>query len=96
MAFFLAYAINPLVEFLQKKGARREYAILTVYVILIVLIVRVTIRVVALVEAVAVVALEALLHLRLGAGVGADVTGAEPFVDPEGGGAHASPPVRAT
>ncbi|NLY74665.1 MAG: AI-2E family transporter [Firmicutes bacterium] len=37
-AFFLAYAINPLVEFLQKKGARREYAILTVYVILIVLI----------------------------------------------------------
>jgi len=34
MAFFLAYAINPAVEFLQRKGARREYAILTVYFIL--------------------------------------------------------------
>lgn len=33
-AFFLAYAINPLVEFLQKKGARRGWAILTVYFIL--------------------------------------------------------------
>ncbi len=31
MAFFLAYAINPLVEFLQKRGARREYAIITIY-----------------------------------------------------------------
>ena len=34
-AFFLAYAINPLVELLQKKGARREYAIITVYFILV-------------------------------------------------------------
>lgn len=38
MAFFLAYAINPLVEFLQKKGARREYAILTVYFVLTLII----------------------------------------------------------
>lgn len=37
LAFFLAYAINPLVEFLQKKGAKREYAILTVYFALIVI-----------------------------------------------------------
>lgn len=37
LAFFLAYAINPLVEFLQKKGARREYAILTVYFALVVI-----------------------------------------------------------
>lgn len=37
LAFFLAYAINPLVEFLQKKGARREYAILTVYIALIII-----------------------------------------------------------
>lgn len=37
LAFFLAYAINPLVEFLQKKGAKREYAILTVYFTLIVI-----------------------------------------------------------
>lgn len=35
LAFFLAYAINPLVEWLQKKGARREYAIITVYFILV-------------------------------------------------------------
>lgn len=34
LAFFLAYAINPLVEFLQWRGARREYAIITVYLIL--------------------------------------------------------------
>jgi predicted PurR-regulated permease PerM len=33
-AFFLAYAINPLVEFFQKRGARREWAIMTVYFIL--------------------------------------------------------------
>ncbi len=32
MAFFLAYAINPLVEFLERKGARREYAIFSVYI----------------------------------------------------------------
>ncbi|HOP74700.1 MAG TPA: AI-2E family transporter [Bacillota bacterium] len=32
VAFFLAYAINPLVEFLERKGARREYAIVTVYI----------------------------------------------------------------
>lgn len=38
MAFFLAYAINPLVEFLQRKGARREYAILTVYFILFLIV----------------------------------------------------------
>jgi predicted PurR-regulated permease PerM len=30
-AFFLAYAINPSVEFLQRKGAPRDWAILTVY-----------------------------------------------------------------
>lgn len=35
LAFFLAYAINPLVEWLQKKGARREYAIITVYFALV-------------------------------------------------------------
>jgi predicted PurR-regulated permease PerM len=35
LAFFLAYAINPLVEWLQKKGARREYAIFTVYFVLV-------------------------------------------------------------
>lgn len=35
LAFFLAYAINPLVEWLQKKGARREYAIITVYFTLV-------------------------------------------------------------
>ena len=34
VAFFLAYAINPWVEFFQKKGARRDWAILTVYLIL--------------------------------------------------------------
>lgn len=33
-AFFLAYAINPLVETLQGRGARREYAIISVYLIL--------------------------------------------------------------
>lgn len=32
VAFFLAYAINPLVEFFQRKGARREYAIVSVYI----------------------------------------------------------------
>jgi predicted PurR-regulated permease PerM len=31
IAFFLAYAINPLVDFIERKGARRDYAILTVY-----------------------------------------------------------------
>lgn len=35
LAFFLAYAINPLVELLQKKGARREYAIITVYFVVV-------------------------------------------------------------
>ncbi len=35
LAFFLAYAINPLVELLQKRGARRGYAILTVYFTLV-------------------------------------------------------------
>lgn len=34
LAFFLAYAINPVVEFLQQKGARRDLAILTVYLVL--------------------------------------------------------------
>jgi predicted PurR-regulated permease PerM len=34
ISFFLAYAINPLVEFFQKKGARRDWAIFTVYVML--------------------------------------------------------------
>jgi predicted PurR-regulated permease PerM len=33
IAFFLAYAINPLVDFIERKGARRDYAILTVYLI---------------------------------------------------------------
>lgn len=36
-AFFLAYALNPMVEFLQYKGARRDYAILTVYLIMLIL-----------------------------------------------------------
>jgi predicted PurR-regulated permease PerM len=31
LAFFLAYALNPLVQFLQQKGARRDWAILTIY-----------------------------------------------------------------
>jgi predicted PurR-regulated permease PerM len=34
-AFFLAYAINPLVEFLQQKGAPRNWAILTVYLVIL-------------------------------------------------------------
>mgnify|MGYP005847528247 CR=1 FL=1 len=34
ISFFLAYAMNPLVEFFQKRGARRDWAILTVYLIL--------------------------------------------------------------
>ncbi len=33
-AFFMAYMINPMVEFFQKKGARRDWAVTTVYVIL--------------------------------------------------------------
>ncbi len=37
LAFFLAYALNPMVEFLQKKGARRDLAILTIYGVLFVL-----------------------------------------------------------
>lgn len=36
-SFFLAYAVNPLVDFFQKKGARRDLAILTVYLILFLL-----------------------------------------------------------
>ncbi|MCL6590291.1 MAG: AI-2E family transporter [Firmicutes bacterium] len=36
-AFFLAFAINPVVEFFQSKGARRGWAILTVYLIIFVL-----------------------------------------------------------
>jgi predicted PurR-regulated permease PerM len=35
IAFFLAYAINPLVDLLERKGARRDYAVLTVYLIVI-------------------------------------------------------------
>jgi predicted PurR-regulated permease PerM len=35
IAFFLAYAINPLVDFIERKGARRDYAILTVYLIVL-------------------------------------------------------------
>jgi predicted PurR-regulated permease PerM len=31
LAFFLAYALNPIVEFLEKRGARRDFAILTIY-----------------------------------------------------------------
>jgi predicted PurR-regulated permease PerM len=31
IAFFLAYAINPLVDWIESKGARRDYAIITVY-----------------------------------------------------------------
>jgi predicted PurR-regulated permease PerM len=34
LSFFLAYAINPFVEFFEKRGARRDFAILTVYLIL--------------------------------------------------------------
>ncbi len=34
IAFFLAYAMNPFVEFLQKRGARRDWAILTVYLVM--------------------------------------------------------------
>jgi predicted PurR-regulated permease PerM len=33
IAFFLAYAINPVVDFIERKGARRDYAVLTVYLI---------------------------------------------------------------
>lgn len=33
IAFFLAYALNPLVEYFQKKGAPRDWAIITVYFI---------------------------------------------------------------
>jgi predicted PurR-regulated permease PerM len=35
IAFFLAYAINPVVDFIERKGARRDYAILTVYLIVL-------------------------------------------------------------
>jgi len=31
LAFFLAYALNPIVEFLEKRGSRRDWAILTIY-----------------------------------------------------------------
>jgi predicted PurR-regulated permease PerM len=34
IAFFLAYAINPLVDWIERKGARRDYAIITVYIII--------------------------------------------------------------
>ncbi len=37
-AFFIAYAINPLVEFFQKKGAPRDWAIITVYLILLLVV----------------------------------------------------------
>jgi predicted PurR-regulated permease PerM len=33
VAFFLAYAINPLVDWIESKGARRDYAIFTVYLV---------------------------------------------------------------
>lgn len=38
-AFFLAFAINPVVDFFQRKGARRDWAILTVYLVLTVLVI---------------------------------------------------------
>lgn len=38
-AFFLAFAINPVVDLFQRKGARRDWAILTVYLILALLII---------------------------------------------------------
>lgn len=34
LAFFIAYAINPLVNFLEQKGASRSWAILTIYFVL--------------------------------------------------------------
>lgn len=34
LAAFLAYGINPLVQFLERKGARRDVAILTIYLTL--------------------------------------------------------------
>ena len=37
LAFFLAYALNPMVEFLQKRGARRDLAIITIYGVLLVM-----------------------------------------------------------
>lgn len=33
LSFFIAYALNPMVEFFQKKGAPRDWAIITVYLI---------------------------------------------------------------
>lgn len=36
-AFFLAYAINPLVDFIEGKGAKRSYAILTVYMVVLII-----------------------------------------------------------
>ncbi len=38
IAFFLAYALNPIVEFFQQKGARRDLAILTVYLIVFIIL----------------------------------------------------------
>ncbi len=38
LAFLLAYAINPLVAFLESKGARRNWAILSVYMLILVLL----------------------------------------------------------
>lgn len=37
VAFFLAYALNPVVRALQKKGARRDLAILSVYLVIFLL-----------------------------------------------------------
>jgi predicted PurR-regulated permease PerM len=37
VAFFLAYALNPTVEFLQRKGARRDWAILTIYLVMFII-----------------------------------------------------------
>jgi predicted PurR-regulated permease PerM len=37
VAFFLAYALNPIVELLQRKGARRDWAILTIYLVMFII-----------------------------------------------------------
>jgi Predicted permease len=37
LAFFLAYALNPLVKFLQQKGARRDWAIISIYIAILII-----------------------------------------------------------
>lgn len=46
ISFFVAYALNPLVDIIERKGARRDYAILTVYLALAILVVLTVVKIV--------------------------------------------------